>query len=1062
MRDKKTEPQLNLEDKRILDWVSYATYVDVERKIFYIETPKVACSSVKHFFREFYGLPPVAMRPGFRVSRLENLIHLRDESPMKTLTMLSAREQNDALTGDGWFRFCATRHPFDRFFSAWRDKIFLCEPGSASARFVPSDGRKYVEFEEFYARVMAEDDPFCCDIHWQSQASLLMPNDIRYSHIYDISQLGHLADDLAHHLRVLGFGERIPQLKSYNSSLSASSKGFVTPRVAAGLASFYEADFARFSFPDFDVENVPSVSASSLTSAQTDFIFDRNRVIDESALAYASERAAWMARLEKITAERDDILVTSRNVAVSERLEAERHDEGFCNRMISDLPSVLEASTVESLSSPKIDVSIVLNAHREAAFLPRTLDSLDEAVRYAQAYGITCELVVIEDRSDEATREIFRHRDYSPYIAHKIIEVDNGSLGLSRNDGIAASGGEFIMTADADDLVSLNIIVENCHAAGGRKDRALFFPQYYLAFGAEPHLYEMHGLDVTTPLALVGSHPFVSRFFARRAHLAGLNFLDHRLSNGFAYEDWHFNLQAVGAGIDLRVVPDTIVFYRKRQGSLLRLADDLSNGVPAYAPLFDPPTFLHRCSPWRTAAAETPPAHLIDGPAIRERFLENPVCRELTKAAAELEPAIDPLGAPAIHAFSNVGCDRQVGVAYEAICQLVAGDTFEEILLVPFLSSGGGEKYVLHVVMTLLEQNQNARLLIISGEPFASHAWLDRLPPSVIFLDLYAIGAHLDARQRQHLTLRIIQSCGRGARIHVKSCPFALEFLRRFAPVLNEHEIIFYRFCDGYGLFYGSWVRSGLEFDFLSDCGQYFHKIVTDNDCIKRADVRRLPHLADKFERLYNYVEDEIVTSTADARGVQRRVLWASRLDAQKRPKLLPLIASELERRAPDVVIDVWGSSVFKSFDVAQLAGHGNLNYCGPFERFSALCPDRYDLFIYTSAFDGLPNVLLEAMAAGLGVIAANVGGVHEAVTSGAGILIDSAPLDEDTARAYADAIAQCYEEPDRIGKLRAGARAVIAARHGKDHFAAEVRRLFRSEAETAIPEVGVGALLPG
>ena len=714
--------------------------------------------------------------------------------------------------------------------------------------------------------------------------------------------------------------------------------------------------------------------------------------------------------------------------------------------MHSDRSSNFGASNVETFLSPNpIDVSVVLNAHREAPFLPRTLKSLDEAVRYARAFGITCELVVIEDRPDEATREIFRRRDYSPYVAHKIVEVDNGSLGLSRNDGIAASDGVFVMTADADDLVSLNIVVENCHAAAARDDRVLLFPQYYLGFGAEPHLYEMHPLGVTTPQALIGYHPFVSRFFARRAHLVALTFLDHRLSSGFAYEDWHFNLQAVGAGFDLRVVPDTIVFYRKRPGSLLELADELSNGATAHAPLFDPPIFLRRCAPWLTAAKEAIPEHLIDSSAIRARFLENPVCRELTKAAAELEPAIEPLGLPAIYAFSNVSDRRLVGAAYQAICQLVAGDTFDEILLVPFLSSGGGEKYVLHVLMALIEQNPGARLLIISGEPFSAHAWLDRLPANVIFLDLFAIGASLDERQRQMLTLRTIQSCGRTARIHIKSCPYATEFLRRFAPVLHENEIIYYRFCDGYALFYGSWVRSGYEFDFLSDCGKHLHKIITDNDGIRRADVRLLPHLADKYETLHNYVEDEIIRSPS-SKGVQRRVLWASRLDAQKRPELLPLIAFELERRAPDIVIDVWGSSVFKSFDVAQLAGHGNLNYCGPFDRFSALRPDRYDLFIYTSAFDGLPNVVLEAMAAGLGVIAANVGGVSEAVVPGAGILIDTAPLDEDTARAYAEAIADCYNDPSQIGKFREGALSVIDARHKKVHFRDSVRELFRLE----------------
>lgn len=712
-----------------------------------------------------------------------------------------------------------------------------------------------------------------------------------------------------------------------------------------------------------------------------------------------------------------------------------------------------------STSSAAVDVSIILNVHREAPFLPRTLTSLDEAARYARGFGIRCELVVVEDRPDQATRELFRRRDFSAYVRHIVIEVDNGSLGLSRNDGIAVARGRFVMTADADDLVSFNIIVENLHAAAACADgaRILFFPQYYFAFGAGPHLYEMFGLDVTTPQALVGYHPYVSRFFARRDHLAALKFLDLRLSAGFAYEDWHFNLEAVAAGFDLRVVPDTIVFYRRRPDSLLCLADNLSTGVTAYASLFDPPIFLKRGGQWLATAKAPPDAEKVDGYAVRQRFSDNRVCRELTKAAARFEPAIDPVGLFQLPTFSNINGARAVGVAYHAICQLICDLTFDEILLVPFLSSGGGEKFVLHVILALLEQNPGTRLLIISGEPFAEHAWLDRLPPNALFLDLYAIAAGLDERQRQILTLRTIQASGRNARIHIKTCPYAVEFLRKFASVLDENEIVYYRFCDNYERFYESWAPRGYEFGFISDCGHYFQKIITDNDRIRRSDIGLLPHLADKYTTLYNYVEDDIrrPAPTTEIRG---RVLWASRMDAQKRPALLPLIAAELERLLPGVVIDVFGSPVMESFDLAQLEGRENLAYRGPFHSFASLRPEQFDLFLYTSAFDGLPNVVLEAMASGLVVIATDVGGVSEAVDEQTGVLVDGALPDDQLAHACAAAIVSCYEDPERVKRLRAGALERIAERHSKRRHSEAVQKLFR-RAPSRIEDDAMGNL---
>jgi len=289
-------PKLSEHNSYVMNWLYYGTFVDQEKKIFYAETPKTGCTSIKHFFREFYGLGEIAVRPGTGQSRANMVIHTRREIPMRTLPSFSDREQEDIVRGPGWFRFCVTRHPFARFFAAWRDKIFLCEPGVASSKFVPSGDRKYVDFWDFYAKVMAEDDPFSCDPHWRSQASLLLPEDIHYSRIYDISELASLRDDLDRHLRKLGREERLPELKKYNEGYKISSAGFVTPSVAEGLKRFYESDFAYFSFPEFEAPDVPQASAAALTSELTDAIFDRNRFIAASDNAYDAERAGWESR----------------------------------------------------------------------------------------------------------------------------------------------------------------------------------------------------------------------------------------------------------------------------------------------------------------------------------------------------------------------------------------------------------------------------------------------------------------------------------------------------------------------------------------------------------------------------------------------------------------------------------------------------------------------------------------------------------------------------------------------------------------------------------------------
>ena len=106
----------------------------------------------------------------------------------------------------------------------------------------------------------------------------------------------------------------------------------------------------------------------------------------------------------------------------------------------------------------KYDVSIILNLHNEARYLKRTMLSLEEAVRYARQFDITFEIVVVLDNADAATASLAQAYDYSVFDASQVIRVRNGSLGLSRNDGIAASHGEFITTADGDDLLSFDFL----------------------------------------------------------------------------------------------------------------------------------------------------------------------------------------------------------------------------------------------------------------------------------------------------------------------------------------------------------------------------------------------------------------------------------------------------------------------------------------------------------------------------------------------------------------------------------------------------------------------------
>jgi hypothetical protein len=261
-------------DRTILDWLRYGTYVDERRRILYVETPKCGCSSIKYLLA---GNRAFHFNPLARQTKLDMMIHDREQNPLPPLTALPADRLSDILQGPGWFRFCVVRQPAERFFSAWRDKIFLVEPGMEN--YLPTDGRRFVEFADFYERVVYGEDPTACNVHWRSQVALLLPDLIDYSRIYPIGELDRLPEDLRGHLAAAGLPDDVPEMRRVNESYAVSPDGFLTPDVLAGLRDFYRADFERFAFDEAKVGWAAPRRAADIANQFTDAIFDRNRLI---------------------------------------------------------------------------------------------------------------------------------------------------------------------------------------------------------------------------------------------------------------------------------------------------------------------------------------------------------------------------------------------------------------------------------------------------------------------------------------------------------------------------------------------------------------------------------------------------------------------------------------------------------------------------------------------------------------------------------------------------------------------------------------------------------------
>lgn len=167
------------------------------------------------------------------------------------------------------------------------------------------------------------------------------------------------------------------------------------------------------------------------------------------------------------------------------------------------------------------------------------------------------------------------------------------------------------------------------------------------------------------------------------------------------------------------------------------------------------------------------------------------------------------------------------------------------------------------------------------------------------------------------------------------------------------------------------------------------------------------------------------------------RVLSVGRIDREKNPLLLADALSGLRRGGIPWRLDVAGDGPMRPDLERRLVELGveraaTLHGYVPIDGELPALYRSVDVFLHVSWTEGLPQVLFEAFAAGVPVVATDVGGVREAAGDGALMI---APGD---AEAAVRAVERVHHDAELRRRLvRAG-----AARVGEHTLEAEARRL--------------------
>ena len=178
------------------------------------------------------------------------------------------------------------------------------------------------------------------------------------------------------------------------------------------------------------------------------------------------------------------------------------------------------------------------------------------------------------------------------------------------------------------------------------------------------------------------------------------------------------------------------------------------------------------------------------------------------------------------------------------------------------------------------------------------------------------------------------------------------------------------------------------------------------------------------------------------------RLLTVSRIDPRKGLRVLPAAVAELVNAGVDVTIDIVGPTIgligddekaVITADAKRLGVADRVHLPGPIALDQLITTYRdYDLFVLpTRPGEGVPRVLLEAMANGLPVITTRVSGIGSLVSHGQNGIV----LDESSAGAVAKAVRLLIDQAALRREIIQGGYTTARA-HTLDRQAAEIMRV--------------------
>lgn len=162
------------------------------------------------------------------------------------------------------------------------------------------------------------------------------------------------------------------------------------------------------------------------------------------------------------------------------------------------------------------------------------------------------------------------------------------------------------------------------------------------------------------------------------------------------------------------------------------------------------------------------------------------------------------------------------------------------------------------------------------------------------------------------------------------------------------------------------------------------------------------------------------------------RVLWCGRLARQK----LPYVVGQIAALCPGIRIDMFAAEGDISIDSVDLPS--NVRVYPPYDPEKGAPFDDYGAFIYTSLWDGIPTILLDAASSGIPIVGSTVGGISEILTDQTGWPVS----DPHNAQQYVARLFEALFEPVEAKRRTQAMLSRLQDKHSWGSFEASMRQI--------------------